>query len=201
MPREQKIVLKGWDRPLVVDWDFQTGLLRLEIQRLAPGRGSGNLKEAFEHSDTAVINEEGNVIDITVGKQHKAWPYAKIQEHGGTIPAFDIRKAQRAFKSTYLAMVRGRKISAGRYGRWFRRSSVGGYKPVMVAWIGGMKRFFTKRGPIHIMGSHYVERGVHNWWRKLCGASSGVGGGAPVGGATRTVFWSKEHYSRGIDKR
>lgn len=197
--REEKIVVKGWDRPLVVDWNFQTALLRKEIQVAAPGRG-GALKQAFDSPDTAVINEAENIITVSVGKQHKAWPYAKIQNFGGTIPAFDIRKAQRAVNATYMAMVRGRKISAGRYGRWFRRSSLGAYQPVMVAMIGGAKDSL-RSAAIHIMGSNYVERAVHVWWRKLCGASGGVGAGAPVGGATRTYQWSKEHYSRGINNR
>ena len=157
MAREEKIVLKGWDRPLVVDWDFQTGLLRREIQAQAPGRG-GALKQAFDSPDTAVINEEGNIIDITVGKQHKAWPYAKIQEYGG--PSHDV-------------IIRPKRAKALRF-----------------YWMGRL-RFFQKvvikAGSI--LGSHYVERGVLNWWRKLTEKQAKV------------VYWASEHYSRGINNR
>lgn len=86
MTKGQTIRL-GWDAPLEVDWDFQLEELRREIEEVAPLR-SGALRDAFRNADTAVINKEKNLITIEVGQQHRAWPYAAIQNFGG--PARDI---------------------------------------------------------------------------------------------------------------
>ena len=136
--------IRGWDAPLDVDWDFQLQVLRREIQMCAPSKG-GALAQAFDSPDTAVLSEDRGVITISVGTQHKAWRYAKIQNFGGYVPPFNIRTQGRP-----------------------------GHKPVMRAMIGGAYRFFTKRRGFHIQGADYVKRGVFNWWSKLCrGATMG----------------------------
>lgn len=77
-----QIIKLGWDMPLDIDWDWQLPVLRQEIKRCAPGK-SGALAQAFDNPDTAVVDKTGTVIDIEVGRHHRAWRYAAIQEHGG----------------------------------------------------------------------------------------------------------------------
>ncbi len=189
MPNDPRTIKLGWDQPLDIVWDFQLPLLRAEIKSFAPGKG-GALASAFDSPDTAVVNEAGNVIDITVGKQHRAWPYAAIQEYGGIIPPFDIRAAQRSFRRTQTDIRAGRTINEKRMGmferRWYR-----GYKPVMVAWIGGALRFFTKRGPIVIIGREYVRQGVFSWWAKLTRGLTRQG---------KVVDWATGHYGAGAQR-
>jgi hypothetical protein len=147
----------GWDKPLDVEWNFQLKELRREIQLLAPGGKSGALKQAFGSADTVILVAP-NVIDITVGSQHRAWPYAAIQEYGG--PAFD---------------------------RIIRPKRAGGV--LAFYWMGKLR--FFKKVTMHagqILGSHYVQRGVYNWWAKL---TRGMTRKEPV------ISWASGHYAEG----
>jgi hypothetical protein len=160
----------GWDKPLDVDWDFHIPALRREIKLTAPGR-SGALAQAFDAPGAVVFDEAAMLIDITVGPEQKAARYANIQEHGGIIPPFNL-------------LTQGKP----------------GHKRAMVAWIGGARRFFTRRGPILILGSHYVENAVHSWWRNLMRSVTPVvawAGAGPGGGGAR---WASGHYSAGAER-
>ena len=157
MTNDNRNINLGWDRPLEVDWDFQLTELRREIRHKAPYK-FGHLADAFNSEDTVVINDDHDVIDITVGKQHKAWPYAAIQEWGG--PRHDV-------------VIRPKRAKALRF--W---------------WNGKLtfaKKVIMKAG--QILGSHYVERGVKSWWRKL------------TSGRLTVVKWRSKHYSRGLSTR
>lgn len=160
----------GWDRPLDVDWNFQIPALRREIKLTAPGRG-GALKQAFDDPGSVVFDAQSMMIDITVGPDKKAAPYANIQEHGGVIPPFNL-------------LTQGKP----------------GHKRAMVAWIGGAKRFFTKRGPILILGSHYVERAVYSWWRALMRSVTPVVAWSDVGKGGGEARWASGHYSAGAER-
>ena len=130
----QKINL-GWDKPLDVDWNFQLGILRKEIAAAAPGK-SGALKHAFDSEDTAVMSSP-TTIEITVGKQHKAWPYASIQNLGG--PSHDIKIFPKKPGGVLRFMWNGQL-------RFFKYVTM-------------------HAGQIH--PTNFVQNGVYNWWRKL----------------------------------
>lgn len=168
MSKDQTIRL-GWDAPLEVDWDFQLEMLRDEIGEAAPSR-SGALREAFRSADTAVINEAQDLITIEVGRQHRAWPYAAIQNFGG--PEKDI-------------VIWPKAAGLSSKGRFWGGGKARGRPPVLRFWWGGRLRFFThvhmRAGQIH--GSNYVEEGVFNWWEKLR-----RGFRKPV------AEWAKKHY-------
>ena len=156
----------GWDAPLDIDIVVDIPSLRQQIQMYAP-RKSGDLIAAFDSADVITYSADENVINIRVGTEHKPWRYARIQDEGGYIKAFDIRKAERLRGRRFLTKAKlyaaGLEDVAGRF-------NIGGkgeraYAPVMVAMIGGEKRFFTKRRGFHLAGSHYIDKGVMAWWR------------------------------------
>ena|SRR3990167_2893892 len=136
----------GWDAPLDIDIVVDIPSLRQQIQMYAP-RKSGDLIAAFDSPDVITYNADENVINIRVGTEHKPWRYARIQDEGGWIPPFDIRNPAGLQHIGF----------SSRFGRQ--------HGPVMVAMIGGEKRFFTKRRGFHLTGSHYIDKGVMAWWR------------------------------------
>lgn len=129
--------ISGWDAPLDVDWDFQLAILRREIKLAAPSKG-GALAHAFDSPDTAVMNESNDTITVSVGRQHKAWPYAAIQNFGG--PRTNVRIPKRKG---------GKVLRFFWMGKWRFFSHV-----TMHAG--------------QILGSDYVYHGVFNWWARLC---------------------------------
>jgi len=96
----------GWDRPLVVDWDFQLAHLRRCIQNHTP-YASGALRHAFDNPTSAVINKEETVITVAVEPPATAARYAAIQNFGG--PSRDIRIYPR-FKKALSFMWHGRRV-------------------------------------------------------------------------------------------
>ena len=137
----------GWDAPLDVDWNFQVDSLREHLANSAPA-SSGTLRSDLRQPEAVTINKKQTEIRITVQPPAASYPYARIQDEGGYIPPFDIRKAE----LTRNPMLMNRP-----------------YSKVMRAVIGGVARFFTKRRGFHLRGWHYVDRAVSRWWDELCG--------------------------------
>jgi len=128
-----RVVKIEWDAPLEIDWELATDLLRQSIKGYTP-IASGTLRSAFDEPQTITVNDAKNVITINVAPPSPAWPYARIQDEGGDIPPYEC--------PPYPS-----------------------YKPswVMVAEIGGVTRFFTKRKGFHLPGFQYVDRGIQTW--------------------------------------
>lgn len=82
MTPSQNIDASGWDKSLVVDWDFQLKELRNQIRDAAPHGKTGTLKQAFGNPKTVTINRKQTEITIAVKPPDPAAQYAGVVNFG-----------------------------------------------------------------------------------------------------------------------
>ena len=150
MTPAREIDASGWDRPLDVDWDWQLGVLRRCIRDEAPGGSSGNLKQAFNHKRSVVIDKKETEITISVMPPDPAAPYAAAQNFGSGL--YGPRAAK--YRIPRIDNMTAKVLRfMGRSGQWVFRKFV---------WHPGVKP------------QHFVEKGIVKWWQKLTGGRTTV---------------------------
>lgn len=147
----------GWDKTPAIDWstllESLGAELRIAADETTPQSANNQSPDAVQQRQASLRPEGGTLIRshrfrVLTGQKAVQWtnkkPYAAIQDVGGYIPPLDVS---------------GRK---GKYLKGGRRTAYGtrGGSGVMLAYIGGGWRFFTKRKGFTLPGQNYTGRAI-----------------------------------------
>ena len=161
----------AWDGPLEPDWrrllESAAKELRIAADQTTP-QGALNQSQAASMQRKFSLREEGGTLvrshrfRILFSAMEIQWTnkkrYAKIQDVGGYIPPYDItqRKGGRYRQGVRNTGLNKKGQETG------RRTSLGttGGSRVMVAFVAGGWKFFTKRKGFYLRGQDYTGRAI-----------------------------------------